>query len=71
MHEAAEVAITEHDIRYFVRLLDLQFPLYEPDTKNQLAPFMISLVEEMSDFKSCFMALVNSGFAITETDVRN
>lgn len=64
LHLAAALAASEQDTRYFVRLLDLNFPLYNMDSEQDFPPFLITKVKDSSSFSSVFNALVIAGFDI-------
>jgi hypothetical protein len=64
LHLAAALAASEQDTRYFVRLLDLHFPLYNTDIEQNFPPFLITKVRDSSSFSSVFNALVIAGFDI-------
>jgi hypothetical protein len=61
---AAALAASEQDTRYFVRLLDLHFRLYDPDSELNFPPFLITKVKDSSSFSSVFNALVMANFDI-------
>jgi hypothetical protein len=62
LHLAALIAAKEDDTRFFVRLLDLKFPVYTEDDQMNLAPFFITQVENDSKFLTSYYALIGMSF---------
>lgn len=62
LHLSAAIAAKEDDTRFFIRLLDLHFPLYTPDLELCFPAFYITGVKTDSKFASCYNALVMQGF---------
>ena len=62
LHLAALIAAKEDDTRFFVRLLDLKFPLYSEDDHMNFPPFYISQVKNDSKFLTSYYALIGAGF---------
>ena len=60
LHLAAGIAAQvpdEDNTRYFKRLLDLNFPLYNMDEKKDFPPFLICGIRNDNEFLSCYYAL--------------
>ena len=62
LHLAALIAAKEDDTRFFVRLLDLKFPLYSQDDQMNFPPFFIAQVTNDSKFLTSYYALIGAGF---------
>ena len=71
LHLAAGIAAKEDDTRFFIRLLDLHFPLYTPDLDFVFPAFLIVGVKTDSKFASCFNALVLQGFDLNHPNKDN
>lgn len=61
-HLAAMVAASEDDPRFFVRLLDLRFPLYSADQNLDYPAFILCGIQNDSKFLTCYYALIDAGF---------
>jgi hypothetical protein len=65
LHLAAGIAAQESEednTRYFKRLLDLRFPLYNMDSKQDFPPFLICGIKNDSEFLTSYYALIDAGF---------
>lgn len=62
LHLAAGIAAYEDETRFFVRLLDLRFPLYSADTNLDYPPFLLCSVKNDSKFLTSYYALIDAGF---------
>lgn len=61
---AANLAAGYDDTNYFIRLVELGFPLYDIDQKNDIPAFLITEVKNDNKFISSFHALLQAGFDI-------
>lgn len=62
LHLAAGIAANEDDPRFFVRLLDLRFPLYSADIDLNYPAFLLCSMKSESKFLSSYYALTGAGF---------
>ena len=62
LHLTAGIAASENDPRFFMRLIDLKFPLYSADENNDFPAFIISQVSNDSKFLTSYYALIDAGF---------
>ena len=62
LHLAALVASSEEDTRFFIRLLDLRFPLYSEDHNLDYPAFILCGIQNDSKFLTCYYALIDAGF---------
>lgn len=58
LHLAAQVSVTDEDTNYFIRLLDLKFPLYTPDTQRNFPAFILTNIKNDSKFLTTYYALI-------------
>lgn len=62
LHMAAQIAVSEEDTTFFIRLLDLKFPLYHADNESNYPSFMLTEVKNDSKFLTSYYALLESDF---------
>ena len=65
LHQAALVACETGDYFYFVRLLDLNFPLYTMNAEKQFPSYLIVQIQVDSSFLISYYALCEKGFDLT------
>lgn len=57
LHQAAELLVRNEDTElFFVRLLDLNFPLYSENSKGETAASILTRVKNDSKFLTAFYA---------------
>lgn len=62
LHLTAAIAANDDDTRYFIRLLDMHFPLYDMDNELAFPAFYTVNVKSDSKFSSTYNALCMQGF---------
>ena len=62
LHLAAMIACSEDDPRFFIRLLDLRFPLHSVDQNLDYPAFILCGIENDQKFLTCYYALIEAGF---------
>lgn len=62
LHLAAQIAVAEEDTSFFVRLLDLKFPLYHADSQKNYPAFILTDIKNDSKFLTSYYAMLESGF---------
>jgi len=62
LHLAAGIAAKENDPRFFVRLLDLRFPLYSADNNLDYPSFILCSMQNDSKFLTAYYALIDANF---------
>ena len=62
LHQAAEIAVTTEDCSFFVRLLDLRFPLYHETFAHEFPAFLLTEIKNDCKFLTCYSALQQIGF---------
>jgi hypothetical protein len=66
LHLAAVKALEDsgEETQYFTRLMDLKFPLYNVDQKNNYPAFILTNIKNDSKFMTAYYALLEKGFDI-------
>lgn len=62
LHLAAGIAAFEDDTRFFIRLLDLRFPLYSADNNLDYPAYLLCYIKNDSKFLTTYYALIDAGF---------
>ena len=71
LHDAALAVLEADDLRFFMGLLRMEFPLYSEDINMNFAAFTICSVQNDNTFTSCLNALMSSGFDINRENDDN
>jgi len=62
LHDAALTACETNDIKFFVRLLDLNFPLYTKNKNNDFPSFLLVNIKQDSKFLIAYQALLEQDY---------
>lgn len=62
LHMAAEVVVTDENTMYFVRLIDMKFPLYHTDCNGDFPTFILTNIKNDQKFATSYYALIDKGF---------
>ena len=64
LHLAAEVAVSEEDLFFFSRLLDLKLPLYSLDADDCYPAFYLTQIQNDSKFLTAYYSITDAGFDV-------
>mmetsp|Transcript_19287 Transcript_19287/g.26120 ORF Transcript_19287/g.26120 Transcript_19287/m.26120 type:complete len:134 (+) Transcript_19287:1405-1806(+) len=65
LHEAT-LAVLEGELRFFLTLIKLGFPLYGEDGNLETPAFLLCGTKDEAHFKMCLTALIAAGFDINK-----
>ena len=65
------MAVLEDDVRFFMGLLRMEFPLYGEDGSLNFAAFTVCKVRNDNTFMSCLNALMSSKFDVNRENDDN
>ena len=58
LHEATQAVVLDDDVRFFMSLLRMKFPLYGEDVNLDFAAFQVCNVRNEDTFQNCLNALI-------------